>query len=538
MNRWWVALLFATGFVLFFRGWLFTGFDGIFGDDSDGEIALAIIDHWHHVFAGDTRWTDPTFFFPEPGTLGYTEAFFLLGLAHAALLRLGFDPFIAYMLVIAILSAIGYFGFVRLASRHFGVPPGYAAVGAFLFAFANIHAVKMLHVQSYCAMLLPVVGGLALDAWSSERKIRGIMLAACGGLLHGLLFLTAFQTAWFFTFFVLLFALLHPLVFGPRATLALAGEMLGPRRHVVLAYGAAFALGVVPFLVLYLPVLLAGRSRDFAEVAGNAPEWRDLLNVTTGNAVWGELLRLVGITGRPNRPMWEAELAFTPAVLAGFVIALVMLRSDRFAAKRTSDRALLLFGLAVVVLWLLQLAYFGMRPWKLVWATVPGAGGIRYVYRSQSVANLFVCLIVARGLAYAASAGLRRAAVVACVAFLMVEQINLDWPPILSRRETLAWLDAIPPAPPGCRVFYLVPKPEPGEKPYWVHQADAMLFSQLSGMPTISGYSSWFPAGWDMEDPTKPGYAAAVRDWAQRKSISGLCGLEPRRGAWTPGLPP
>ncbi len=56
-------------------------------------------------------------------------------------------------------------------------------------------------------------------------------------------------------------------------------------------------------------------------------------------------------------------------------------------------------GLAVVALWLLQMDYFGVRPWRAVWAVVPGAKAIRYTFRSQLVANLFVSLIVAQTLA-------------------------------------------------------------------------------------------------------------------------------------------
>jgi hypothetical protein len=282
---------------------------------------------------------------------------------------------------------------------------------------------------------------------------------------------------------------------------------------------------------------MAGRSRGFAEVLANAPEWRDFLNVTPGNAVWGELLRLIGMTGRPNRPTWEVELAFTPVVLVAFFGTLLASGWRRFAAKDHSLSVFVLIGAAVVALWLLQFDYAGVRPWHAVWALVPGAGGIRYIFRSQLVANLFVCLVVARGLATASMSALRRSAVVALALLLMVEQINLDWPATLSRRATLAWLDAVPPPPPGCRIFYLAPNPRPTDRAYWVHEADAMLFSQLRGMPTVSGYSSWFPEGWDMEDPTLPGYAAAVRKWARRKSLTGLCGLEPRLGAWTAGLP-
>jgi hypothetical protein len=148
-----------------FRGWLSTGFDRVFGDDEDGYLALALIEHWRHVFSGAVHWTDPIIFYPVRGTLGYTDAFFLFDAAQAPLRLIGADLFTATMIVMAGLAVLGFFGFRRLAMRHFGVPPAAAAVGAFLFAFANMDAVKLIHVQAYCAMLLPGLCDLALSAW-------------------------------------------------------------------------------------------------------------------------------------------------------------------------------------------------------------------------------------------------------------------------------------------------------------------------------------------------------------------------------------
>jgi hypothetical protein len=576
--------LFALGFALVFRGWLFTGFDRAFGDDEDGYLALAIIEHWRHVFVGTVHWTDPIIFFPERGTLGYTDAFFLLGAAHAALRGLGLDAFTAFMVVMATVSAIGFFSFRRLAIRHFGVPPAYAATGAFLFAFSNLDAVKLIHVQAYCAMLLPVLCDLALSAWQGAR--RGPILAAAAGALYGLMFLTAFQASWFFAFFLLLMGLLYPAVFGWRATRTLAGEAV-TKRTVILAAGAGFAAGIVPFLLLYVRVFLSGHSRSFAEVAGNMPLWRDLLNVTPENGVWGALSERLGIAGRPDRPVWEVELAFTPVVLAVFAAGLILIatrllplpaRGERVGVRGprpapetpmltpesatlrlaapsphparqgaptsprtrgevsiTTDRFLLLMGLAVVAVWLLQMDFFGVRPWRAVWAVVPGAKAIRYTFRSQLVANLFVSLVVAQTLAMLAR---HRIAVVVLAAVLIAEQVNLVWPATMSRKAALAWIDAAPAPPAGCRAFYVVPGAGPPERSGPQHQDDAMLFAQLRGIPTLNGYSSWFPDGWALDEPASPGYAAAVRDWAEKNRIADeVCGLEPRTGRWVTGLP-
>jgi len=533
LDRWLAPALFAIGFMLVFRGWLFTGFDGAIGDLEDGYIAIALVEHWHHVFTGAAHWTDPVFFYPQRGTLGYTDAFFLLGLVQAPLRRLGVDSFTAYMLAMATLAVVGFFGFQRLATRHFGLPAGAAAVGAFLFCFGNVDAVKLIHVQTYCAMLLPGLCDLVLSGWRSQR--RSALLGAAAGLFYAALFLTSFETAWFFGCYLLALCLLHPAIFGLAATRALAAEMATSRRPLVLSAAAGFAAGIVPFLMLYLPVLLSGRSRDFAEVAAIMAQWRDLANVTAENAVWGPLLKWLTIAGRPDRPAWEAELAFTPAVMAVFIAGMTMLALRVRNAPAERDRYLLMLGAAVVVFWLLQMDYFGFRPWRAIWALVPGGSAIRYTFRSQLVANLFVTLVVARVLAGMMS---RPGLTILLCGFLMIEQINLVWPPTVSRRAALAWIDAVPPPPAGCHAFYLAPGGEPGGPIAAERQAAAMLFAEIRNIPTVNGYSSWFPDGWALDDPESPTYPAAVRDWAQRRGIAqGLCALDLPAGRWTPGLP-
>ena len=532
-DRWLALALFAAGFALVFRGWLLSSFDGAFGDKEDGYIAISFIEHWHHVFTGAAHWTDPIFFFPQRGALGYTDAFFLLGLVHAPLRMLGVDAFTAYMVVVMLLAAAGFFGFRRLAIVHFGLSPASAAVGAFLFAFANVDAVKMIHVQCYCAMLLPGLCDLALSAWSSRR--HGTLLGAAVGLLYGALFLTSFETAWFFGCYLMLLALLHPAACGFAATRALAREMVTAKRAVLLAAACGFAIGIVPFLLLYLPVFLAGHSRDFAEAASNMAEWRDLANVTPENAAWGPLMQWLGIAGRPDRPVWEVELAFTPAVMAVFIGGTIALARRTGRPRTGADSYLLMLGLAVIVFWLLQMDWFGVRPWRAIRAAIPGGSALRYIFRSQLVANLFVCLLVARVLVWLE---MRRLATMLLCGFLVVEQINLVWPPTVSRREALAWIEAARQPAAGCRIFYLARSGESGGPIPEERQAAAMLFAEVRNIPTVNGYSSWFPDHWALDDPESPRYPAAVRDWAERTGISReLCALALPAGRWTPGLP-
>jgi len=531
-HRWLTFALFGLGFILVFRGWLFSGFDRAFGDLEDGYIALALVEHWHHVFSGGAHWTDPIFFYPQHGVLGFTDAYFLIGLFHAPLRMLGVDAFTAFMVVMTALAIVGFFGFRRLASRHFGLPSAYCSVGAFLFAFGNVDAVKLIHAQSYCAMLLPSLCDLALSGWSNKRFAA--LLGGASGLLYAALFLTAFQTAWFFGCAVLVLALLHPLIQGRAATCSLITEAFTSKRTVVTAAAGGFVVGIVPSLSLYLPVLFGGHSRSFAEVVANMPDWRDLANVTPDNALWGALLKSLAIAGRPDRPVWEVELAFTPAVLATFLVGTIVM-AVRVRRLERGDRYVLMCGAVVVISWLLQTDYFGFRPWHAVWMLIPGGQAIRYPFRSQLVANLFVALVVVRVLA----AMTRRAwARLVLGAVLVVEQVNTVWPATVSRRAAMAWIQSVPPPPPACRFFYLMPRSTPGNLNAPQQQAAAMLFSELRNIPTINGASSWVPDGWTLDDPAAPGYAAAVRTWAATRDIGrGLCGVDFGFGLWHPGLP-
>ena len=532
-RSWLAVALFVAGFSLVFRRWLFSGFDGVFGDQEDGYIAIALIEHWYHVFKGAAHWTDPIFFYPQRGTLGYTDAFFLLGFVHAMLRILGADVFTAYMLVMAALATVGFFTFYRLAMRHLALPSGYAAVGAFLFAFGNVDAVKLIHAQSYCAMLLPGLCDLFLSGWRSES--RGALFGVAAGLLFAALFLTAFQTAWFFGCYMLFLALLHPAICGIAATQSLAREMATPKRPLVLAAACSFAIGITPFLILYLPVFVGGYSREFGEVASNMPEWRDLANITPENAMWGAILKWLTIAGRPDRPVWEVELAFTPVVLALFIGGVVALAMRTRQPLTNRDPYFLLLGMGVIVFWLLQMDYHGVRPWRIVWALIPGGGAIRYPFRSQLVANLFVALVVARTLS---GIGERRVLTAALCCVLIVEQINLVWPPVVSRRAALDWIEAVSPPPYGCQFFYAAPRAAKDGSSATLSQTSAMLFAVIRDIPTVNGNSSWQPRGWALEDMSSPLYPAAVRDWAQRNGIEqGLCGLDLQSAQWTQTLP-
>jgi hypothetical protein len=532
------GLLFAFGFWRMYRKWLLGEFDGIFGDQGDARIVIALLEHWYRVFAGNwSDWLNPPFFYPERGVLGFTDGYLLYAVGYAPFRFLGADPFTAFMLVMATLSAIGFFGFIRLAMAEFGVSAASAAAGAFLFAFANMMIVKVGHPQSYCVTVLPLVCHLTASAFKAERGGAAMFAAAAAGLLHALIFSTAYFTGWFATLFAIVALLIFAALRGTDLKQDIA-RVLSTRRHVLAAWIGGFAIGLVPFLIIYGPIWFKGYRREFGEVLYYAPAFSDIINLGRSSWMWRWLMVETGILGSPERQFGEFELGFTPGVLiVAIVMTILLLRTSwvRTTTKAIETRtvALTAIALALFACWLLQLSYFGLRPWHAVWALVPGAAAVRTTFRFQIVLNLATALLVAVALdriRFELSRGPLVATLLA--SFLIFEQINRG-PVSFSRAEQLAWLQRVPPPPVHCRAFYLAPGPLPAGLRAVGIQSDAMLVAVRFGIPTVNGISSIFPANWRLDDPAAPDYLQAVRDWSTRNGIvTGLCGLQSRTGHW------
>ena len=68
---------------------------------------------------------------------------------------------------------------------------------------------------------------------------------------------------------------------------------------------------------------------------------------------------------------------------------------------------------------------------------------------------------------------------------------------------------------------------------YYEYQIDAMLVSQRLSLPTINGYSGYFPPGWGLLEPWLPTYAAAVSEWSEEHGLtSGVCSLDLTTMQW------
>jgi hypothetical protein len=123
-------------------------------------------------------------------------------------------------------------------------------------------------------------------------------------------------------------------------------------------------------------------------------------------------------------------------------MTIVALRCWRKATHPTGTRTrvTIALGLALATCWLVQVSYFGLRPWYLVWTFVPGASAVRMTFRFQIVLNLVAALLVALALDrirykwFALKPRTAKATAAVAATLLIVEQISRA-PPIFRGRS-------------------------------------------------------------------------------------------------------
>jgi len=536
------AVLFLC-LLVFFRDALLTRLQWLYGDGYDGDIEVAILDHWYRVYTAGAAWDLTGYFHPYATTLGYNDTYFVPGIAFTLVRFLGADPFLAAFASHVAMKALGFLGMYALLRRGLAVRTAFALAGAAVFATANASLLHMYHAQLLGVGLLAWLGFFALRASAALREDRPRALLGHGcafALLYGATAFSAFYAAWFFALFLV--------VQLPIALLLMAADerrilFVAVRRRwrIVLACAALAALALVPLFALYLPVMTAGARHSWDQGPHlYLPTLVTLFNVGSGNLVWGGL---PGLFGREGFPGGETRFGLPAGLMAAGLFA--MLWAGR---NRARGGIVLSIGLALAVILGLAMRWPpDHSAWWLVYSYVPGAAAIRVVSRMLLFALVGVIAMVIVFLDRAPRSAWISGLI---LAGLLVEQVQLAAPLGLDRRRELRMLAAAGPPPAACAVFFVVSARPAGfsvaaearaidrawggdgtgkDGPTYRHNVDAMLLASYYGRPTINGKSSFNPPDWNLSDPDAPDYLARVRAYARRHRIAPMCGLDLRR---------
>ncbi|MGH1461182.1 MAG: GtrA family protein [Neptuniibacter sp.] len=539
---WKLMLAFVFLDLFFFRHNYLSGGDLIFGDLGDPRIVLVLLEHWEHWWRGEAQWNSPSFFWPQEGALGYTDAYFVFAIPHIFLRSIGFDPYLSMEGAFHTMKFVGFCGMTWLLSSRFRVSQNWAIAGGGLFFILNSLYWHSIHMQLASVAITPWVLGLALK-WITEgqRKSTSIML----GVLFSAFFLTSFYMAWFSALSVILLIIITLLTknFHPEK---------GWQYRLLLG-AAAFVVGMLPFLYLYLPVLIEKQGHDFTAVIFNALYPLEFIRVGPNNLLWGWLENFLfkplypEIEGDYNYISdYERMSGFTPVLAVGFLIFSIIFIKNWSRHIRTNNGPGCLaayFSVLGLVFWLISVRYGDFTPWKLVYELVPGGSAMRVPSRILLFVSVFVIPVVILGLvSYFRNIGKSRVAIM-IITIMFAEQINTAPLQQISRSKEKVRLSFSPP-PSECEAFYI----SRGDSSFtgyslldgfYIPNIDAMVLASMWEVPTLNGISTWFPEGWALQHPGNNHYQKSAHKWARQNSIlhSHICSLDMNKREWkTPAL--
>lgn len=481
------ALAFGTYQV--FRPTFDTGFVNIQTERGDGMLNHLILENsWLALsdpgYCG-TLATAP-FFFPERYTIAYSENLFGSAPIYWAL-RLVTGHELAYIWWQILCSALNFVAF-GLVCRWLRMPHAVAITGAFLWAFALVHADQIKHSQMIPRFYAPFVAYYAIMlVTEAEGKAKAL------NRMLGALFLQCLAcvyTGWFLAtglavFFPLLVAL------RPGAALELWKFTAQHKWRV----GGILLLWAVAMLALFGPYIQVNR--------GISRSYEDCYQLLPTPSAW--------FTG-PRKARWSETLAavrdpapfecllFSGFALYGLVLAacvhLPLIERERRSALWPAAAAALVTA-AVWVLLTMSTSQSGESVWRIV-RHIPGGGAIRVVSRVYITVYLFGTLGALMWLsAVLERPDLRwvRGALVPVLALLVWEQTGYEQDSF-AREDFYPFVDQNAETLRGAPVGYVVPRFVDGPGlvstgPYG--EVFAMWVGMRANVPVVNGYSGRTP---------------------------------------------
>ena len=287
----------------------------------------------HQLPRDPLRLFDANIFYPEPGTLAFSDAVIVPGLMAAPLLWLGVHQIAVYNIIFLsgfALSGAAMFLLVRSLTRHNGA----AFIAGFVFAFLPYRYMHYAHLELQMAFWMP------LCLWALHRTVRWGRLR--DGLLTGLFFALQCLSCWYYGIFLFTFVSLIGVVL-------LTGDgyhkTMKPVRALV-AGGVLALLIVGPMSVPYFSARRSVGERPVDEIVFYSATPVNYIAAHPRNAMYG------GLTSKFGGQERELFMGFAIPL-----IALIGLWPPMSAAR-------IAYAIALVVAFDLSLGFNGLLyPW-------------------------------------------------------------------------------------------------------------------------------------------------------------------------------
>lgn len=452
----------------------------------------------------------PPFFFPEPYTLAFSENLFGSAPVYWAL-RLVTDYEMAYIWWQIVCSALNFVAF-GLVCRWLKLPHVVALTGAFLWAFATVHADQIKHSQMIPRFYAPFVVYYAIRlVTGAEGKAKAL------NRMLGALFLQCLAcvyTGWFVATGLAAFV---PLLIAlqPGAARALWRFVVA---HKVRVAGIVL-LWTVAMLALFGPYMAVNRgvSRTYEDCFKQLPTLSAWFTGPPGSR-WSETLN------RVRTPAPFECLLFSGFTFYGLVLAACAHLPRIAREKRPPLWPVAVAALLTAALWVgltLATSQTGESLWRGV-RLIPGGGAIRVVTRVYITVYLFgtlgALIWLSAVLERISRAWVRWAVLAPLLAALLWEQTGYEQD-CFARRDFYPHVERHAATLRGAKVGYVVPRfvDETGKVSTGAYgEVFAMWVGMRANVPVINGYSG----RWPHKFPQPPGGALSddeIREWLAGK---------------------
>lgn len=491
------VVLCLAGLLAFAWPWFTSGFDLVNRSLSDGRLVNYTLEHGYRWLAGFPLHADfwsPPIHYPYGNTSAFTDCMLGHGPPYWIWRALAFEPDTAFQLWTMSVFALNFACTYLLLVRGFGVGTVGASVGALLLAMLG--GERSGHPQ-LVPLYFPILGLLALlrifqdgERQTARERRAWIVAFFSAGVLQ------AWSAVYVFFFSALLCAL-GVLVGNLRASWRRAFAQALRRDAVFWVLGGVLAaLGLGP---------LVARYGTTAEVLG----YREFVPETVPHLL-GWVYR------QPAR--YPLEVGFAPRTPALGPITFVAAAVGLWHLRARAAVQVLLGSLGLLAI--LGSRYLDLTPWEHLHRWVPGAGGIRGMFRAPlmvgPVAALGVGLLVRRGQRLVGS-------LLSVLLLLGVWREHRPRADYTSRAQVRAHVAALAArVDPEARAFFAWSR-----RPHARCADDAAWASLRAGVPTINGRYGNCPPGYRLTDDHmnelagQPGaLERALDDWLAQHGIA------------------
>ncbi|NID04180.1 hypothetical protein HBF26_04740 [Luteibacter jiangsuensis] len=455
------------------------------GDLGDARFNSVVLEHFYRWVTGSDRsLMSPSFFYPMPGALTFSDNHWGTAWLYAVIRSLGWDRYNAFD-IWYLSGYLSNFIVCHVVFRKLGLSPLASALGAFAFTFSLPVIATHGHAQLTFRCLIPA--GLLL--WQRFRESSEWQWLGWLAFATTAQFYIAIYLGYFMLLLIGAWAVAGWMVegYGPKHWFGQWRRWKEPAtrqqliRAVMMIVVAALALAWLMHPYLHYSKVY-GFQRAPEEIVTMLPRLQSYL-LADASTVWGDLSRRF-VTAVPMRP--EQQMFFGVGILGLVAVALI------HSTLRMRWVALV----SILLLAVLTLSVGGHSLYMVI-ARLPGITSVRAVSRIVVVMTLPVALLVAIGVDAVSSARGRWKVLGVALVIMMIGEsvatttIKLD---IERARGRIAQLASELPSPMPVRA--VVFNPLKSDVASYDSELDGVILAQEKGLPTLNGYSGNIPPGY------------------------------------------